>query len=134
MKPALQHFYPNFLLISDKLSWKTSLLIRSKMLGLFFNPLIAYHMYSRQNWEKFPQQGQTKLFSKLKSFLKFLLRFWSYWLRKLLTFPRYAWYAWCLVKTLVVPFFLSYNEKRKRNLYCCFKPFKYISWTFLQSI
>ena len=47
MKLALQVFYSNFLLILEKLSWKTSLLMRSKILGLFGDTLTADHMYSR---------------------------------------------------------------------------------------
>ena len=39
-----RHFYPNFLLISNKLTPKTSLLVRSEILGLFFSTLRAYHM------------------------------------------------------------------------------------------
>ena len=42
--------------MSDKLSWKKSLLVRSEILGLFFNTLTAYHMYFRQNWGKVPEQ------------------------------------------------------------------------------
>ena len=39
LKPSLQQFYSNFPLIQDKLSWKTSLLVRSEILGLFGNTL-----------------------------------------------------------------------------------------------
>ena len=45
LKSARQHFYPNFLLIQSKLSYKTSLLVRSEKLGLFGNTLAANHMY-----------------------------------------------------------------------------------------
>ena len=55
LKHAMQHFYPNFLLILDKLNLKTSLLFTSEMLGLFFYTLMVYHMYSPQNWKKFKQ-------------------------------------------------------------------------------
>ena len=48
MKPAPQHFYHIFLLISGKLSWKTSLLVTTEILKLFFNTLIAYHMHCRR--------------------------------------------------------------------------------------
>ena len=54
LKPAREHFYPSFLLTQAKLSWKTSFLARSEILGLFGNTLTADHMYSRHNWEKFP--------------------------------------------------------------------------------
>ena len=55
LKPALQHFYPNFPLIQKKLSWKTSLFFRSEILGLFGNTLTANYMYSRHGSEKFMQ-------------------------------------------------------------------------------
>ena len=66
LKSARQDFYPNFPLIWDKLSWKTCLWIRSKILGLFVNKLRASHMYSCHSWEKFPQWVQTELCQKPK--------------------------------------------------------------------
>ena len=59
MKPAGEHFYSNFPLFQDKLSWKISFWIRSKMLVLFLNTFTADHMYSRESWEKFLQRLQT---------------------------------------------------------------------------
>ena len=50
--------------MSDKWSWKKFLLVRSEILGLRFNTLTAYHMHSRQNWEKFPKLVQMELLSK----------------------------------------------------------------------
>ena len=50
--------------MSDKLSWKKSLIVRSEILGHYFDTLTTYYMYSRQNWEKFPQQLQMQLSSK----------------------------------------------------------------------
>ena len=47
MTQPWQHFYQNFPLIQDTLSGKTSLLLRSEMLGLFGNALSADDMYSR---------------------------------------------------------------------------------------
>ena len=61
LKSAWQDFYPNFPLILDKLSWKTSPLIRSEILGLFVNTLMAAHMYSRRNWEKISHRVKTQL-------------------------------------------------------------------------
>ena len=63
-KPAQQHFYPSFLSISDKLGWRKSLLVRSEILGLFFNTLTAYHMYFGQNWQKLTKQVQMQSPSK----------------------------------------------------------------------
>ena len=47
VKRPCQHFYQNFQLIRDTLSWKTSLLVRSEMLGQFGNTSSADHIYSR---------------------------------------------------------------------------------------
>ena len=77
LKPASQNFYPNFLLIWGKLSLKTFLLVRCKILGLFFDTLTAYHMYSRQNWEKFSQQVQMELSPKPLKFFDIFIAFWN---------------------------------------------------------
>ena len=61
--------------MSDKLSWKKYLLVRSEISELCLNTLTAYHMYSRQNWEKFPQQVQMKLSSKPLIFFQILISF-----------------------------------------------------------
>ena len=68
LQPARQHFLPNFLLMSAKLSWKKWLLVRSWMLGPCFSTLTNYHMYSRQNWKKLAQQVQKHISSKLLPF------------------------------------------------------------------
>ena len=44
---ALKNFHPNFPLIQEKLSWKTSPLVRSEILGLFGNTLTTCHICSR---------------------------------------------------------------------------------------
>ena len=49
LKSLPQHFYLNFPLTTDKLSYKTSLSVRSEILGPFRNTLTANHMYSRHN-------------------------------------------------------------------------------------
>ena len=48
-RSARQHFYPKFPLIQDKLSEKTSLLVRSKILRLFGKTVTADYMYYRHN-------------------------------------------------------------------------------------
>ena len=48
-KSEWQNFHPNFRLSQDKLSWKTSLLVRREILRLFDETLTADNMYSRQN-------------------------------------------------------------------------------------
>ena len=75
LKPALQHFHANFLLISDKLSWKASVLVKSKILGLFFDTVTFYHTHSRQNWEEVSQQVPTTFDSKPKTFLEIFIAF-----------------------------------------------------------
>ena len=75
VKSPRRHFCPNFPLIRDKLSYKTSLLVRSKILGLFGNTLTADHMYCRHNWDRFPRQVQTQLSHKLKRLFEFCFAF-----------------------------------------------------------
>ena len=64
LKSARHHFHPRFLLSQDKLSWKTSLLVRCEILGLFGDTSTAAHMYCPHNSEKFPTLVQTPLFQK----------------------------------------------------------------------
>ena len=64
----------------DKLSWKKSALVRSKILGLFVNTLTAEYTYSGRNMQTLTQQVQTPLLGSLKQktflgFLEFLLPF-----------------------------------------------------------
>ena len=68
LKPALQHLYPNFPLNQEKLSLKTSLLVRSQILGLFGKTLTANHMYFRHKWEKFRQEAEIISSQKRKTF------------------------------------------------------------------
>ena len=55
LKSARQHFHPNFPLIQEKVSWKTCVLVRSEILGVVDNTLMADHMYSRHNWKELLQ-------------------------------------------------------------------------------
>ena len=48
-KTAKRHFSPNFPLIRDILSQKTSFLVRSEILGLLGNTLTTDHMYPSYN-------------------------------------------------------------------------------------
>ena len=61
----------------DKLSWKKSALVRSKILGLFVNTLSAEYTYSCRNMQTLTQQVQTPLSLKQKTFSDFLLHFWG---------------------------------------------------------
>ena len=74
-KSPWQHFYPNFQLIQDKLSWKTCLWIRLKISGLFFNMLTADNVYSAHNLKKFHQRIQTQLSEKWKTISRIFIPF-----------------------------------------------------------
>ena len=65
-------FFPR---IWDKLSWKKSTLVRSKILGLFVNTLTAEYTYSRRNMQTFTKQVQTPLSLKQKIFSGFFIAF-----------------------------------------------------------
>ena len=81
LKSARHYYYPIFQWIWDKLSWKKSALVRSKILGLFVNTLTAECTYSRCNMQTFKQQVQTPLSLKQKtfsgSFIAFLKCTWN---------------------------------------------------------
>ena len=59
----------------DKLSWKKSALVRSKILGLFVNTLTAEYTYSRRIMQTFTQKVQTPLSWKQKPFSGFFIAF-----------------------------------------------------------
>ena len=75
LKSAQHYFYPIFPWIWDKLSWKKSALVRSKILGLFVNTLTAEYTYSRRNMQTFTQKVQTPLSLKQKTFSGFFIAF-----------------------------------------------------------
>ena len=64
LKSARQHFYSNFQLSQNKLSYKTSVLVGYEIRGLFGNRLTAALMYSLHNLAKFPTHVETPLFQK----------------------------------------------------------------------
>ena len=59
----------------DKLSWKKSVLVRSKILGLFVHTLTAEYTYSRRDMQTFTQHIQTPLSLKQKTFSWFFIAF-----------------------------------------------------------
>ena len=75
LKSARHYYYPIFPWVWDKLSWKKFALVRSKILGLFFNTLTAEYTYSRRNMQTFTQQVQTPLSLKQKTFSEFFIAF-----------------------------------------------------------
>ena len=64
LKSGCQKFRRNFPLSQNKLSYKTSLLLRCEILGLFGNTVIISHMYSCHNSEKLPRDVQTPFSEK----------------------------------------------------------------------
>ena len=75
LKSARHYYYPIFPWIRDKLSWKKSALVRSKILGLFVNTLTAEYTYFSRNMQTFTQQVQTPLSLKQKTFSGFFIAF-----------------------------------------------------------
>ena len=75
LKSALHYYYPIFPWVWDKLSWKKSALVRSKILGLFVNTLTAEYTYSGRNMQALTQQVQTSLSLKQKSICQFFIAF-----------------------------------------------------------
>ena len=67
-KPARNHDCPIVPWIWDKLSWKKYRLVKFKILRLFVNTLTADDKYSRRCMKNFPQQIQTALSLKQKTF------------------------------------------------------------------
>ena len=57
------------------MSWKTSPLLISQVLGLFGNRFTADRMYSRHRWEKIPQQIQALLSQKPRTFSRIFIEF-----------------------------------------------------------
>ena len=68
LEHAERHFHPNFPLIQDKLSWETSPLVISEIIGLFGNTLIVDDRYSRQRCKNLWQHVETLSFQKRRTF------------------------------------------------------------------
>ena len=75
LKPTRQHFCSILAQFWDKLSWKTSLLVRTEMLGLFVNSLTADDKYFCHNRDNFQQPIPMELPKTLKTFSGILLWF-----------------------------------------------------------
>ena len=73
LKIATHHYCPLFPWILGKLSWKKTSLLWSKILRLFANTLSADDKYSFRNMQNFPQQLQTLLSEKRKTFSGFFI-------------------------------------------------------------
>ena len=75
VKSARHHYYPPFLSIRGKLSQKKSPSVSYEILRLFVNALTADGKYSSSNMENLPQQFQTSLSQKQKTFSGFFIAF-----------------------------------------------------------
>ena len=75
LKSAHNNYNRMFPWIWDKLKWKKAVLVRSEILGLLANTLTIEYMYSRRNIQNFPQELQTQLSQKWKTFSGFFTAF-----------------------------------------------------------
>ena len=75
LKSARPHYYPLFSSIRGKLSWKKSPSVWYEILRLFVNGLTADDKYSGSNMQNLPQQFQTLLCQKQKTFSRFFTAF-----------------------------------------------------------
>ena len=77
LKSARNHYYPLFSSIWGKLSVKKSTSAWYEILKLFVKILTADDKYSGSNMQNFPQEFQTPLSHKKKTFSWFFLHFWN---------------------------------------------------------
>ena len=75
LKSERQHLYHIYWSLWRKLSWKKSLLMICKILGLLVNPLTADDKYSLLNENNLLQHIQMHLSQKWKIFSQFILYF-----------------------------------------------------------
>ena len=75
VKSARHHYYPLLSSIRGKLSYKMSPSVWYEILRLFVNALTADDKYSESNMQNFPQQFQTPLSQKQKTFSGFFIAF-----------------------------------------------------------
>ena len=75
LKVARHHYYPFFPWISDKLNWKKTALLLSKILRLFPNTLTADDKNPCRNMQNFLPQLQALLSEKRKIFSEFFIAF-----------------------------------------------------------
>ena len=72
-RSARNHFDTTIPLISSRASRKRLVLVRSQVLGQFVNTMTADYKYFRQNLESLPQQVQTQISLKPKTFARFFI-------------------------------------------------------------
>ena len=74
-KSARHHHYPFFSSVRGKLSCKKSPSVWYEILRLFVNVLTADNKYSGSNMQNLPEQFQTPLSQKQKTFSEFFIAF-----------------------------------------------------------
>ena len=72
-RSARNHFDTTIPLISSRASRKRLVLVRSEVLGQFVNSMTADYKYFRQNLENLPQEVQTQISLKPKTFAGFFI-------------------------------------------------------------
>ena len=75
LKSARHRYYPLLSSIRGKLSWRKSPPVWYEILRLFVNALTADVKYSGSNMQNLPQQFQTPLSQKQKTFSRFFILF-----------------------------------------------------------
>ena len=75
LRKSARHYYPLFSSIRGKLSWKKSPSVWYEILRLFVNGLTADDKYIGRNMQNLPQQFQTPLSQKQKTFSDFFIAF-----------------------------------------------------------
>ena len=86
LKSASQHLYHIHRSLPRKLSWKKSLLLTCKILGLLLNTLAAEKKYPVLNRENFTILIQMQLSEQQKSFSEFVFAF----LKSILNFKHFG--------------------------------------------
>ena len=100
LNSAGYYLYPNFGVIQQIFSPKTSLLVGSKVVGVFGNTLAGDHMYSRHNWGKFPQHVKTPFSQKGKIFFGIFIAFLQYRQNFAHFQKNFSFIAWIIEKLL----------------------------------
>ena len=91
LKSARQHLYHIYWSLWWKLSWRKSLLVICKILGLFLNTLTAVDEYSLLYSNNLTKPIQMELFKKQKTVCQLFaacLKFWTFWKKKMLMYFR----------------------------------------------
>ena len=78
LKSARHNYYPLLSSIRGKLSWKKLPSVWYEILRLFVKALTADDQYSGSNMQNLPQQVQTPLSQKQKTFSQFFIAFLKY--------------------------------------------------------